>query len=80
MFCSISTDTETMKVDVIIPVVQKVLANPLVLITAAVIIFYLNFVFFVARYRKRPSTPKVKKAAPAPAPAPAPVKDSGDEE
>ncbi len=80
MFCSIFTDTEPMKVDVIIPVVQKVLTSPLVLITAAVIIFYLNFVFFVARYRKRPSMPKVKKAAPAPAPAPAPteVSDAGE--
>ena len=51
------------------PVVLGVLKNPIVIIAAAVIILYLNFVFFVARYVKKPPRPKRRKPAPAPAPA-----------
>ena len=62
-------DTKIMKIAAMMPVVLGVLKNPITLISAAVIILYLNFVFFVARYVKKPPRPKKRKAAPAPAPA-----------
>ena len=63
-----SADNMNMKLGAMLPVVLGVLKNPITIITAAVIILYLNFVFFVARYVKKPAKPKRKKA-PKAAPA-----------
>ena len=57
-----------MKLAAMLPVVLGVLKNPITIISAAVIILYLNFVFFVARYVKKPAKPK-KRREPKPAPA-----------
>ena len=57
-----------MKLSAMLPVVLGVLKNPITIISAAVIILYLNFVFFVARYVKKPAKPK-KRKEPKPAPA-----------
>ena len=69
-----------MKIAAMLPVVLGVIKNPIVIITAAVIILYLNFVFFVARYVKKPPRPKRRKApAPAPAKKEEEKKEGGDE-
>lgn len=69
-----------MKIGAMLPVVLGVLKNPITIITAAVIILYLNFVFFVARYVKKPAKPK-KKRAPKPEPAKkAEEKKAGEDE
>ena len=57
-----SADNMNMKLGAMLPVVLGVLKNPITIITAAVIILYLNFVFFVARYVKKPAKPKKKRA------------------
>ena len=62
-------DNKGMKFAAMTPVILGVLKNPIVIISSAVIILYLNFVFFVARYVKKPPRPKRKKVAAAPAPA-----------
>ncbi len=46
-----------------------VLLNPAVIFAAVVVIFYLNFVNYVVRYRKKPPKIQKKKAIAAPAPA-----------
>ena len=51
-----------------LPVILGVLKNPLVIISSVAVILYLNFVFFVARYVKKPAKPK-KRKEPKPAPA-----------
>ncbi len=61
-------DNNGMKIAAMMPVVLGVLKNPITIISAAVIILYLNFVFFVARYVKKPPKPK-KRKEPKPAPA-----------
>ena len=69
-----------MKLGAMMPIILGVIKNPIVIITAAVIILYLNFVFFVARYVKRPPRPKPRKApAPAPAKKEEEKKEGGDE-
>lgn len=69
-----------MKINNILPVLPQVLLNPFVIGVAVFIILYVNFCFYVARYRKKPPKPKVKKAAPAPAPAPAAENADGGED
>ncbi len=56
-----------MKLSAIIPVALGVISNPLVIGTAIVIILYLNFVYFVARYKKKTPKPKKRRASPPPA-------------
>lgn len=59
-----------MKLNVVLPIVGEVLKSPIVIGTTLAIILYLNFVFFVAHYKKKP--PKARKPrAVSPAPAPA---------
>ena len=75
-----NADNKIMKIAAMTPVILGVLKNPLVIITAAAIILYLNFVFFVARYVKKPPKPKRRKApAPAPAKKEGEKKEGGDE-
>ena len=52
-------DNQSMKLAAMLPIILGVLKNPIVIISAAVIILYLNFVFFVARYVKKPPKPKM---------------------
>ena len=61
-------DNYTMKIGAMLPVILGVLKNPLVIISSVAVILYLNFVFFVARYVKKPAKAK-KKKAPKEAPA-----------
>ena len=54
----------------LIPVLKGVLTNKTVIICTIVVFMYVNFVWFVARYHKKPRPVKAKKvvtAAPAPA-------------
>lgn len=68
-----------MKIGAMMPVVLGVLKNPIVIISAAAIILYLNFVFFVARYVKKPPRPRVRRAPKAEPPKQeAAAKDGGD--
>lgn len=61
-----------------IPVIKAVLGNKVVITTAIVVFLYLDFVCFVAKYRKKKKLPPIKKSvATAPAPAPAPEADGG---
>ena len=57
-FCSYS-DNSFMSISQIMSTSLAVLLNPTVIFAAVVVIFYLNFVNYVVRYRKKP--PKVKK-------------------
>lgn len=57
-FCSYS-DNSSMDISQIMSTSLAVLLNPTVIFAAVVVIFYLNFVNYVVRYRKKP--PKVKK-------------------
>lgn len=69
-----------MKIAAMMPVVLGVLKNPITIISAAVIILYLNFVFFVARYVKKPAKPKKKKAPKAAPPKKEAEKKEGEGE
>ena len=64
-----------MKLNVVLPVVGEVLKSPIVIGTTLAIILYLNFVFFVAHYKKKPPKPKKRRVV-APAPAPAKSEES----
>ena len=68
MRLSYRADNKTMKIGAMLPVILGVLKNPLVIISSVAVILYLNFVFFVARYVKKPAKPK-KRKEPKPAPA-----------
>ncbi len=59
------------------PVIKAVLSSKVVIFTAIVVFLYLDFVCFVARYRKKKKLPPVKKSV-AVAPAPEPAGESGD--
>ena len=61
------------------PVIKAVLTNKTVIVTAIIVFLYLDFVCFVARYRKKnkPAAPK-KRAVAAPAPEPAAESGGGD--
>ncbi len=62
----------------LIPVIKAVLFNKTVIMTAIIVFLYLDFVCFVARYRKKNKSAPVKKSvAAAPAPEPASDSDSG---
>lgn len=54
----------------LLPVVKAVLTNKIVIICTIVVFMYVNFVWFVARYHKKPRPVKAKKIAAAPSPAP----------
>lgn len=59
-----------MKLNVVLPIVGEVLKSPIVIGTTLAIILYLNFVFFVAHYKKKPpKTRKPRAVSPTPAPA-----------
>ncbi len=62
-----------------ISVFLKILTNKTVIITTVLVFLYIDFICYVARYRKKPPRPKVKKVA-APAPAAAPAEDEGGED
>lgn len=53
------SDNKSMGISQIMSTSLAVLLNPAVIFAAVVVIFYLNFVNYVVRYRKKP--PKVKK-------------------
>ena len=64
----------------IFQIILAVLSNPIVIISTAIIFLYLNFVSYVARYRKRSSHLTPKKASPKEEPAPeAKVEDADDD-
>lgn len=75
-----SADNGNMKIGAMMPVVLGVLKNPIVIISSVAIILYLNFVFFVARYVKKPPRPKRKKVAAPPPPKAAEEKKEGADE
>ena len=58
-----------MGISQIMSTISAVLLNPVVIFATAVVIFYLNFVNYVVRYRKKPPKVKKKKVIAAPAPA-----------
>lgn len=69
-----------MKLNVVLPIVGEVLKSPIVIGTTLAIILYLNFVFFVAHYKKKPPKPRKPRAvSPAPAPAKPADTESGDD-
>ncbi len=79
VFLPESADNFFMSVSDVIPVATRVLLNPYVIGAAIAVILYINFVYFVAKYRKKPPQPKRKKVIAAPAPAPAaPAEGGGD--
>lgn len=56
----------------LMPVLKAVLTNKIVIFCTIAVFLYVNFVWFVARYRKKPRPVKAKRVAtPAPAAAPA---------
>lgn len=63
------SDNESMGISQIMSTSLAVLLNPAVIFAAVVVIFYLNFVNYVVRYRKKPPKIKKKKVIAAPAPA-----------
>ena len=66
-----------MKLNVVMPIVGEVLKSPVVIGTAIVVLLYLNFVFFVARYKKQPPKPRKPNIV---APVAAPPVESASEE
>lgn len=60
----------------------QVLKTKEVIIATVAMLLYANFVFYVAKYRKKPPKPRVKKVkAPPPAPTPPPKeKEEGEHE
>ena len=52
-----------MKLNVVMPIVGEVLKSPVVIGTMIVVLLYLNFVFFVAHYKKQPPKPRKPKVA-----------------
>ena len=62
----------------LLPIIKAVLGNKIVIITAIIVFVYLDFVCFVAKYRKKQKLAPVKKSA-AKAPAPEPAADSAGE-
>lgn len=51
-----------MKLNLVMPIVGEVLKSPVVIGTTIVVLLYLNFVFFVARYKKQSPKPRKPKA------------------
>ena len=72
-----NSDNQNMKLNVVMPIVGEVLKSPVVIGTAIVVLLYLNFVFFVARYKKQPPKPRKPKIV---APVAAPPVESASEE
>lgn len=69
-----------MKISTIIQVAGGVLKNPFVIGAAVAVILYLNFVFYVARYKKHAPRPKKVKRVEKPAePAPAKTEENAEE-
>ena len=64
----------------VMDVFSAVLTNSSVIIAAIAIILYLNFVIYVARYRKKPPKIKKKKKIVAEVPAPEPKTDEENQE
>ena len=62
-----------------ISVFLKILTNKTVIITTVLVFLYIDFICYVARYRKKPPRPKVKRIS-APAPAAAPAEGEGGED
>lgn len=53
----------------LMPILKSVLTNKTVIICTIIVFLYVDFVWFVARYRKKPRPVKTKRiASPAPAP------------
>lgn len=71
-------ENKTMKLNVVLPIVGEVLKSPIVIGTTLAIILYLNFVFFVAHYKKKPPKPK-KRHVVAPVPAKPKESESSDD-
>lgn len=70
-----------MKLSEAMPVIKAVILNPYVIGAAIAVIFYCNFMSYVARYKKKPPKPKKPKAVEAaPAPKPEGEKDAENEE
>jgi len=64
----------------LIPLIKAVLTNKTVIVCTIIVFLYVDFVWFVARYRKKPRPVKTKRVA-SPAPAAAaenPPADGGD--
>ena len=65
-------------------ILHRVISDYRVIAAFAAVLIYLNFVFYVARYKKRKGggagkrLVKIKTAAPAPAPTPAPVPEAAE--
>lgn len=64
----------------LLPVLKKILTNPIVIGTAVVVVLYMNFCTFVANYRKKPPRPKKKRTPPPPVPAKKEPEQHTDEE
>ena len=58
-----------MSIAQLLPVLKGVLTNKIIIICAIVVFLYVDFVWFVARYRKKPRPVKAKKSVASP-PAP----------
>ena len=71
------SDNQSMGISQIMSTSLAVLLNPAVIFAAVVVIFYLNFVNYVVRYRKKPPKIKKKKAVVA---APAPAEDAAGDD
>ncbi len=61
-----------MSVSEVIPVVLAVVKSKPVILATIAVFLYVDFVFFVARYRKQPKVKAKKSIAKAAEPAPAP--------
>ena len=60
-----------------LPVVIAVIKSKPVIMATIAVFLYIDFVFFVARYRKQPKIKAKKRSVAAPAPAPAPQEGEG---
>ncbi len=67
-----------MGMDVLIQLIKDVLRTKEVIGVAIAVVFYLNFIFFIVRYRKRPKPVAAPKRRSKPA-ASAPAAGSGDD-
>ena len=63
----------------LLAVLKHVLTNNLVIICAVIVFLYVDFVWFVARYRKKPSAPKSRPIVRAPEPEAAPAATEDDD-
>ena len=64
----------------LLDIIKDVLLNKYVIFAAVAVLLYVNFVYYVANYRRRPKRHKKIKVAAQPKPAaPAPAKSSDEE-